>query len=731
MDERGLNLDQLTHALEMAGAEPIDRVLEKLVKCLSEAISNARCTLWWTERNENRFGFRVSHGNSLETSPPPRFLAFDDARDAGFLDMNEARELSEESLAKFPFFQGCLIAGIYFDEQTNGILALKKSAAEPWMEEEIQFLTRASASASTACCHLEHLSKRTQLGEILQMLSAATLDNEVYNIAAADGKTLLDCDRAVVRRINFDTGALEFVRSRPTAKQEFSLDHGKGVTGLALQKSSVYRISDVTKAEWKEIYRPLWLPSSRSELAAPIVLPGTRAQIGTKIELVEKPFGVLNFESTAVSAFSSFHEECVIQIARHMARVLERIDFDKKIEKLRKVEPKLASIRDWDSFAEKVMAEIQDTLGYKYVSFSMVDYESGMIRCTKVRGVSEPDEFRKAAVHRLDSNNIQADVVRNRQAEVPEPTDPRLSRELSDRFGLGGLIRVFLPVLSATHDKVYGTVSAGYDGKYRRNIYERDIQVLKGFVDFAGSVLEVRRRGVITRFSHEMNAPLSAIRNNLSWLQTRRRTMREELVDQVLEDMATDAEILLHQVERVEYLWTGGPQSAKRALDIRPVLLFKDIIFKTINQLTAMVREKNLDPTRVTYDDEDVHKVRTVYVDKGKISQVIFNLFVNAIKYSENPGTFQIRIGAEVRSDSYVIKFRDWGIGVPEGLEEKIFEEWFRAPSSAQNEVSGSGLGLTIARQLMREHGGDVVLAHRAKPTEFHVLIPKRVQESR
>jgi two-component system phosphate regulon sensor histidine kinase PhoR len=160
------------------------------------------------------------------------------------------------------------------------------------------------------------------------------------------------------------------------------------------------------------------------------------------------------------------------------------------------------------------------------------------------------------------------------------------------------------------------------------------------------------------------------------------------------------------------------------------VLLFRDIIFKTINQLKPLVMERGLDPKRIVYEVDDVHKVKAMNVDKSKISQVIFNLFMNAVKYAESPETFQIRIGAAERRGHYVIKFCDWGIGIPEGLEEKIFQERFRAPEARERNIMGSGLGLTISRQLMREHGGDLVLKNRRDPTEFHLIIPKRVREA-
>jgi signal transduction histidine kinase len=60
------------------------------------------------------------------------------------------------------------------------------------------------------------------------------------------------------------------------------------------------------------------------------------------------------------------------------------------------------------------------------------------------------------------------------------------------------------------------------------------------------------------------------------------------------------------------------------------------------------------------------------------------------------------------------VKVLDRGSGVPRGSEEKVFEKFYRAHDSLSSGVQGSGLGLTIARQIARAHGGDVVYEPRA-----------------
>ena len=59
------------------------------------------------------------------------------------------------------------------------------------------------------------------------------------------------------------------------------------------------------------------------------------------------------------------------------------------------------------------------------------------------------------------------------------------------------------------------------------------------------------------------------------------------------------------------------------------------------------------------------------------------------------------------------VKVLDRGLGVPLGCGEKIFEQFYRAHDSLSNGIQGSGLGLTLARQIARAHGGDVVYEPR------------------
>ena len=96
--------------------------------------------------------------------------------------------------------------------------------------------------------------------------------------------------------------------------------------------------------------------------------------------------------------------------------------------------------------------------------------------------------------------------------------------------------------------------------------------------------------------------------------------------------------------------------------------------------------------------------------DADALSQIIVNLLSNAEKYSNGGKEITLQLTRKATPLPHAeLRVLDRGHGVPRGSEEKIFEKFYRAHDSLGQGVQGSGLGLTIARQIARAHGGDVV----------------------
>jgi signal transduction histidine kinase len=116
--------------------------------------------------------------------------------------------------------------------------------------------------------------------------------------------------------------------------------------------------------------------------------------------------------------------------------------------------------------------------------------------------------------------------------------------------------------------------------------------------------------------------------------------------------------------------------------------------------------------------------------DPDALAQVIVNLLSNAEKYSDDRKEILLRVRRQAAPLPHVeVQVLDRGLGVPKGCEEKVFEKFYRAHDSLSSGIQGSGLGLTLARQIARAHGGEVL--YEARPgggSCFSLRLPLRTE---
>jgi two-component system sensor histidine kinase VicK len=95
-----------------------------------------------------------------------------------------------------------------------------------------------------------------------------------------------------------------------------------------------------------------------------------------------------------------------------------------------------------------------------------------------------------------------------------------------------------------------------------------------------------------------------------------------------------------------------------------------------------------------------------VYGDRDRLAQVVGNLLSNAIKYSPEGG--DVTVTSSLIGDEAWIWVRDEGLGIPFGHQEQIFTKFFRGDVPRERGISGTGLGLVLARQIVEAHGGEI-----------------------
>ena len=114
--------------------------------------------------------------------------------------------------------------------------------------------------------------------------------------------------------------------------------------------------------------------------------------------------------------------------------------------------------------------------------------------------------------------------------------------------------------------------------------------------------------------------------------------------------------------------------------------------------------------------------------DADSLEQAVLNLLTNAMKYSGDQRA--ITLALSCTGNEVAIAVTDNGVGIPESEHGRIFEEFYRVPTS-ENGVTGAGLGLTIVRHVAHAHGGRVtVVSSPGRGSTFTLRLPLLVAES-
>jgi signal transduction histidine kinase len=201
----------------------------------------------------------------------------------------------------------------------------------------------------------------------------------------------------------------------------------------------------------------------------------------------------------------------------------------------------------------------------------------------------------------------------------------------------------------------------------------------------------------VSNVSHELKTPLTSIRM-FSELLSEGRVLEPERQRHFLQIITAETARLTRLINNV--LDFARMERGEKKYQFQPL------------DLAALARETcdtyrpHLEANGFALRCEIPAQALPVNGDRDALAQVLVNLLSNAEKYSGERK--EIDLTAERNGTSTCVKVLDRGSGVPGGCEEKIFEQFFRAHDSLSSGIQGSGLGLTLARQIARAHGGDV-----------------------
>lgn len=112
---------------------------------------------------------------------------------------------------------------------------------------------------------------------------------------------------------------------------------------------------------------------------------------------------------------------------------------------------------------------------------------------------------------------------------------------------------------------------------------------------------------------------------------------------------------------------------------------------------------------------------QVIAADRQRIEQVLVNLLSNATKYS--PNETEVIVNTEKKNGEVIITVRDFGMGIPEEEQNKVFERFYRTKNNSIL-VSGFGLGLYICKDIIKRHNGKIWIESEDIGTAFSFSLP-------
>lgn len=201
----------------------------------------------------------------------------------------------------------------------------------------------------------------------------------------------------------------------------------------------------------------------------------------------------------------------------------------------------------------------------------------------------------------------------------------------------------------------------------------------------------------ISMASHELRTPLSVIRGYAEFM-SEAPELKEETKNYVskIDTSAKDLDILVGDILDVSRI-----QQGRMSFDLKKINP-SEMIDQVVSSLLLPAKEKGLD---ISFDKKDVQDSQYISVDEVRFKQVLVNIIGNAVKYTPKG---EVTVRQYTEKGKLYIRVSDTGIGMTEEERKKLFEKFYRIRNKETENIRGTGLGLWITYQIIKQMNGDL-----------------------
>lgn len=283
------------------------------------------------------------------------------------------------------------------------------------------------------------------------------------------------------------------------------------------------------------------------------------------------------------------------------------------------------------------------------------------------------------------------------------------------------LCRILLSKFMRYFDEINNEIDALIQGKEKQielsaemAFMERKLNTLKYTLEKReqdSKLAEQRKNDIVMYLAHDIKTPLTSVVGYLSLL--------DEAPDMPMEQKAKYVHISLNKANRLEQLIDEFFEITRYSLQtIRLSKKNIDLYYMLVQMVDEFYPQLAADGKHaVIYASEDLE----VYGDPDKMARVFNNILKNAISYSAKNSI--IDITAKVSGEKVTIEFNNVG-SIPKEKLTSIFEKFYRLDDARSSDKGGAGLGLSIAKEIITLHGGEIYAESDDKKTTFTVQLP-------
>lgn len=203
----------------------------------------------------------------------------------------------------------------------------------------------------------------------------------------------------------------------------------------------------------------------------------------------------------------------------------------------------------------------------------------------------------------------------------------------------------------------------------------------------------------VSMASHQLRTPLTSVKGYLSMVLEGDAGNITPMQRQLLEEAFTSSERMVHLIG--DFLNVSRLQTGKFVIDTHAVNL-AEVVSQEVEGMRQIAATHD-----IKLQCKVLKSCPVLYLDEGKMRQVIMNFIDNAIYYSPEGTTVKVNLGSE--DGDLVLRIVDHGMGVPKEVQAKLFTKFFRAENARKQRPDGTGIGLYLAKRIIDGHKGKLV----------------------